>query len=194
MSGLPPTAQRLLKAARYLLETEGPRALTFSRIADTAGEHKQSITYHFGNKAGLMTALADYLSHYTAEGLAQLDDMPAGARRVKAAVRTHSRIAADGAGQLPFFEILMASARDPEMRRRMASAYERYRGTHLIEFAPGADEAEAKRLWPVTALAVAVIDGIALQMMLAGDDYDYEAVFRYWERILVGLSEHDWEP
>ena len=63
MAALPPTAQRLLAAARRLLVRGGFDALTLSAIAEEAGEAKASIGYHFGNKDGLVTALVDSLAH-----------------------------------------------------------------------------------------------------------------------------------
>jgi len=59
MEALAPTAQRLLAAAQRLLTSGGFEALKLSAIARAAGESKASIGYHFGNKAGLVTALVD---------------------------------------------------------------------------------------------------------------------------------------
>ena len=62
MEALPPTAQRILAAAQHLLAAGGFEALKLSAIAREAGESKASIGYHFGNKAGLIIAIADALA------------------------------------------------------------------------------------------------------------------------------------
>ena len=69
MEALPPTAQRILAAAQRLLAGGGFEALKLSAIAREAGESKASIGYHFGNKAGLVTALVDSLAHDANRGL-----------------------------------------------------------------------------------------------------------------------------
>ena len=57
---LAPTGRRILEAARRLLARNGYAGLTIDAIAKEAGESKSSVHYHFGGKAGLMTALADW--------------------------------------------------------------------------------------------------------------------------------------
>ena len=69
MEALPPTAQRILAAAQRLLAAGGFEALKLSAIAREADESKASIGYHFGNKAGLVTALIDSLAHDSNRGL-----------------------------------------------------------------------------------------------------------------------------
>ena len=53
---LPPTARRLLAAARDLLAEGGFQALSLQAIARAAGESKGSVSYHFRNKRGLVVA------------------------------------------------------------------------------------------------------------------------------------------
>ena len=63
MATLPPAAQRILAAARGLLEEDGFSALRLQAISRASGEPKASIAYYFGNKAGLVEALVDSLIH-----------------------------------------------------------------------------------------------------------------------------------
>ena len=60
---LAPTAARILEASKRLLDERGFAGLTFEAIAAEAHENKASIRYHFGNKAGLIEALADSVVH-----------------------------------------------------------------------------------------------------------------------------------
>lgn len=198
MEGLSPTARRILSAAHHILETEGLNALTLSRIAKAAGEHKASIGYYFGSKAGLLIALADYLIHdYTTAGLDQVEGLPVGEKRSRAVVRMHERIAGDRSANRDFFEILVLGMRDNEIRQRMASAYERYREVHLQELlGDQADEDDevVHTVEPLAALSLAVVDGLAIQALLGNPNSDLHAAFRFWEEILAGLSSRGWIP
>ena len=196
ISALPPTAQRILKAARSLLENEGFEALTLSKIAAAAGDHKASIGYYFGNKAGLLGALADYLIHdYTALGLAEGDTLPVGRKRARAVVRAHARMVSDTKVNRSFFEILILGNRDPQIRERMALAYGSYRDVNLEQLlGRDRDSAIGERARPLGALCLAVIDGLALQALLGATSSELQSAFQYWEEIVGRLSQRDWTP
>src|SRR5450759_1317863 len=63
VSSLPRTAQKILDAATRLLAERGYEAVTLENVAAEAGVDKASIRYNFGNKAGLIIAVADALIH-----------------------------------------------------------------------------------------------------------------------------------
>jgi AcrR family transcriptional regulator len=50
--------QALLKVAATLIEEGGPSAMSMREVARRAGVTHAAATYHFGDKAGLLTALA----------------------------------------------------------------------------------------------------------------------------------------
>ena len=132
MEALAPTAQRILAAAQRLMAAGGFEALKLSAIAREAGESKASIGYHFGNKAGLVTALVDSLAHDANRGLMEeTAAAPAGATRVRALIDGETRIAADAESFQAFFEILPHALRDPDLRERVAALYDGYRETVL---------------------------------------------------------------
>ena len=98
-----------------------------------AGESKASIGYHFGNKAGLVTALVDSLAHESNRGAHRRDGRRAG-RRGSACTRSstaRSRIAADAESFQSFFDVLPHALRDPDLRERVAALYDGYRETVL---------------------------------------------------------------
>jgi AcrR family transcriptional regulator len=154
MTTLPPTAQRILAAARRVLERDGFDGLRLQAIAEEAGEPKASIAYHFGNKAGLVATLVD------------------GERR----------IVADRDAQQQFFEVLPHALRDVALRPRVATLYEGYRETVLRCLGAG-DEADRRRLLPVAMLMIAIVDGLAIQHGL-DDDLDVTAAIELWERVV----------
>ena len=63
LSALPETAQKLLRAAKEIIASEGFDALTLNAVSVASGENKAMISYYFGNKAGLVAAVLDSVIH-----------------------------------------------------------------------------------------------------------------------------------
>ena len=183
MEALPPTAQRILAAAQRLLAEGGFEALKLSAIAREAGESKASIGYHFGNKAGLVTALVDSLAHDSNRGLIEeTAAMPAGEARVHALIDGESRIAADAESFQSFFDVLPHALRDPDLRERVAALYDGYRETVLRCLDAAGPDAPAD-LRPFAMLMIAIVDGLAIQHGLDPDGADVRAATELWERL-----------
>jgi AcrR family transcriptional regulator len=183
MEALPPTAQRILAAAHRLMADGGFEALKLSAIAAEAGESKASIGYHFGNKAGLVTALVDSLAHESNRGL--IDEtvtVPAGEDRVHVLIDGESRIAADAESFQSFFDVLPHALRDPDLRGRVAALYDGYRETVLRCLdAAGPDSPPEMR--PFAMLMIAIVDGLAIQHGLDPEGADVRAATELWERL-----------
>jgi AcrR family transcriptional regulator len=183
MEALPPTAQRILAAARRLMADGGFEALTLSAIAAEAGESKASIGYHFGNKDGLVSALVDSLAHESNRGL--IDEtaaVPAGEERVHALIDGESRIAADAESFQSFFDILPHALRDPGLRERVAALYDGYRETVLRCLDAAGPDAPAETR-PFAMLMIAIVDGLAIQHGLDPEGADVRAATELWERL-----------
>jgi AcrR family transcriptional regulator len=181
MEALPPTAQRILAAARRLMATGGFDALKLSAIAREAGESKASIGYHFGNKAGLVTALVDSLAHDANRGLIEdTAEAPGGEARIRALIDGETRIAADAESFQSFFEILPHALRDPDLRGRVAALYDGYRETVLrcLDAGPATGELRAFAM-----LMIAIVDGLAIQHGLDPDGADVRSATELWERL-----------
>ena len=189
MEALPPTAQRILAAARRLLISGGFEALTLSAIAAEADESKGSIGYHFGNKDGLVAALVDSLAHDANRGLIEQTAAQRSAlRRFHALIDGETRIAADAESFLAFFEALPHALREPALRPRVAALYDGYRQTVIRALAPGGDSARAE-LEPFATLMIAIVDGLAIQHGLDPDGADLEAATGLWERLSAPYLE-----
>jgi len=187
MEALPPTAQRLLAAARRLLVSEGFEALKLSAIASEAGEAKASIGYHFGNKDGLVTALVDSLAHDANRALIkETSALPPGAVRVHALIDGEARIVADAESFQAFFEILPHALRNPDMRGRVAALYDGYRETVRRCF-DSASPTAAAELGPFAVLMIAIVDGLAIQHGLDAEGADVGAAIRLWEKLVRPL-------
>jgi AcrR family transcriptional regulator len=183
MEALPPTAQRILAAARRLMADGGFEALKLSAIAAEAGESKASIGYHFGNKDGLVTALVDSLAHESNRGLIdETAGVPAGEARVHALIDGESRIAADAESFQSFFDVLPHALRDPDLRERVAALYDGYRETVLRCLDPAGPGASPE-MRPFAMLMIAIVDGLAIQHGLDPDGADVRAATELWERL-----------
>jgi AcrR family transcriptional regulator len=183
---LPPTARRLLAAARHLLAEGGFEALSLQAIASEAGESKGSVSYYFRNKQGLVAALVDSLVHDANRALlTETARLPVGEQRVHALVEGEQRISSDVQSFTGFFEVLPHALRDPALRPRVAGLYESYRQTVMTCLGAGAEVAAASRLLPVAALMIAVVDGLSIQMGLDPEGFDVRVPFRTWEAMLA---------
>jgi AcrR family transcriptional regulator len=184
MEALAPTAQRILAAAQRLLADGGFEALKLSAIAREAGESKASIGYHFGNKAGLVTALIDSFAHDSNRGLIEeTAAAPAGEARVHALIDGESRIAADAESFQSFFDVLPHALRDPDLRERVAALYDGYRET-VLRCLDAEDEATRERLRPFAVLMIAIVDGLAIQHGLDSAAADVRAATSLWEELV----------
>jgi AcrR family transcriptional regulator len=184
MEALAPTAQRLLAAAQRLLASGGFEALKLSAIAREAGESKASIGYHFGNKAGLVTALVDSFAHDANRGLIQeAAALPSRAERIHALIDGETRIAADAEAYQSFFEVLPYAMRDQDLRERVAALYEGYRDT-VTRCLDAADPTAKEQLRPFAMLMIAIVDGLAIQHGLDPERADVAAATALWERLV----------
>ena len=184
MEALAPTAQRLLAAAQRLLTSGGFEALKLSAIARAAGESKASIGYHFGNKAGLVTALVDSFAHDANRGLIEdTGELPRGEERIHALIDGETRIAADAESYQSFFEVLPHALRDEDLRERVAALYDGYRET-VLRCLDAADPAAKEQLRPFAMLMIAIVDGLAIQHGLDPEGADVVAATDLWERLV----------
>jgi len=184
MEALAPTAQRLLAAAQRLLASGGFEALKLSAIAREARESKASIGYHFGNKAGLVTALVDSLAHDANRGLIEdTGELPKGEGRIHALIDGETRIAADAESYQSFFEVLPHALRDADLRERVAALYDGYRDT-VLRCLDATDPAAKEQLRPFAMLMIAIVDGLAIQHGLDPDGADVAAATDLWERLV----------
>lgn len=183
---LPPTAVRLLEAAKRVLSRDGFRALTFETIAGEAGENPALIRYHFGSKAGLLTALVDSVLYQEAvELMEQLTAVPAGQERRETLLRIHEAMSEDRDSYQMFYEIVPHVLRDDELQPHFRQLFEWYRrlDTWALD-EEGADRTHQARSEPLAVLTVAMIDGLALQA-IADPGLDLTPAFELWRRLVL---------
>ena len=185
MSDLPPTARRLVEAARRLLARDGFGGLTVEAVAAESGEYRDSIRYYFGGKSGLVAAVVDSLAHdQSLEALRKTREVPAGESRIAALVEGDRRMAEDTAGYRDFYEILPHALKDAELCGRVAELYDWYRDLYVRGLGDGGVGVARAELDRYAALMAAMIDGLALQKALDPGGVDLQSFFALWDEIL----------
>jgi len=165
-----------------VLARDGFAGLSLEAIAAAAGENKASIRYHFGNKAGLITALVDLVVHD--ENVQLLKDLSkTGDDRIAVLMQMHRRTTTNVAGYRLFFDLFPNVVRDASLWPRMAELYRWYRELDAVAMAPDADDALRVRVEVLTSLTVAVCDGLAMQH-LSDPEFDLAPVFELYERVV----------
>jgi AcrR family transcriptional regulator len=173
VESLPATAQKILKAATTLLGERGYDAVTLENVAAEAGVNKASIRYNFGNKAGLIIAVADALIHDECLRMAADVDSVPPEERLHAAMIGIRRMILDADSFRGFFDILPHAFRDPELRSRLFALYEWWYQQNLKWLglaAPGAESNEM--LMGLAELIAAIPDGLSVQAGLNPDGFD----------------------
>ena len=186
---LSPTAARILEAARRVLARDGFRGLTFERIAAEAGENPALIRYHFGSKAGLITTLVDSVMYLeSVELIEQLTNVPPGEERRQALFQLHERFARDTASYQMFYEIIPHIMRDEGLRPHLRDLFDWYRKLDAWALgAQGGVEAPSQ-LEPLALLAVALADGVALQVQ-ADPGLDIGPAFDLWRTLVFAYLD-----
>jgi AcrR family transcriptional regulator len=170
---LPATAQKILKAATGLLAEKGYEAVTLENVASAAGVNKASIRYNFGNKAGLVIAIADALIHDECLRMAADVESVPQEERLHAAMVGIRRMIVDADSFRGFFDILPHAFRDPELRVRLFALYEWWYHQNLTWLGlavPGAEGDEM--LMGLAELIAAIPDGLSVQAGLNPDGFD----------------------
>jgi AcrR family transcriptional regulator len=181
---LSPTAVRILEAAKHVLYREGFRALTFETIAREAGENPALIRYHFGSKAGLLTALVDSVLYQEAvELIERLTAATPGRERREMLLSIHEAMTADRDSYRMFYEIVPHVLRDEELEPHLRHLFEWYRRLDTWALDESGDRRHLPQSGPLAVLTVAMTDGLALQA-LADPDLDLAPALELWRRLV----------
>jgi AcrR family transcriptional regulator len=189
LATLPPTAQAILKASRELLTERGYRGITYSNVAAAANVDKGSISYNFGNKAGLVAAVVDSLIHDECLALVEEAEQFSGEDRIRHMVDGLKRLTLAANAQRGWFDILPYAVRDAELRVRMQALYEWFFAVNLRWLGLDPDtcqtDAYARGL---TSVIAAATDGLAIQVGL-GAQQDLDEAMAVFEVMLRAAFE-----
>jgi AcrR family transcriptional regulator len=182
---LPPTAAKLLAAARRILVRKGYASLTMQAIEDEAGTNRALVHYYFGSKAGLLEALVESLFEDPAFGYSDsVMSAPAGPERSLALLEWLGRITADRRSGRLLYELLPHILRSKALRARVAElygAYRRFDGDCLASGAQAGDEA----IEDLGALSVAVVEGLGIQSAVDPHGFQRDRAYALWQDVIT---------
>jgi AcrR family transcriptional regulator len=191
---LAPAARSMVEAATRVLMREGANGVTFRAVADEAGVYADSIRYYFGGKKGLLEAVSLNASHDLSVVLMDsLSGARGGDERLRALADVMSRLAEDTSGYRVWWSLVPQILADPEWTAREAADYEWARRLYAQSFPRQPAEFEEfpdpQRARNLTALMVAVVDGLAFQKAIDPDSVDLEAIIALWTELLQPVLE-----
>ncbi len=174
VAALPETARKILAAASALLAERGYEAVTLENVASRAGVNKASIRYNFGNKAGLVIALADTLIHDECLRLAADVKGASGEERLHVAMEGIRRMILESGSLRGWFDILPHAFRDPELRARMFALYAWWYRQNLewLGLGDGPAAEQNDLLMGLAELIAAIPDGLSIQAGLNPEGFD----------------------
>ena len=157
--------EALLRATVHVVAREGLRGLTYRAVAEEAGVANTLVAHHFGTRDALLQAALEWAAEQSI-GISLLEPAHREPRRPRRRARRTS--CAEDAGMQAFqYELALEARRRPELLPAVERMYASYiEATRRELMRLGLDE-------PTDDLARAVfalLDGIALQQTLFGDD------------------------
>jgi AcrR family transcriptional regulator len=187
---VPPTAEKLLAAARRILVRKGYASLTMQAIEEEAGTNRALVHYYFGSKAGLLEALVESLFEDPAFGYSDsVAIAPAGPTRCAALLEWLGRITADRRSGRLLYELLPHILRSNALRARVAELYAAYRefdGDCLSSGAPASSELRDD----LGALSVAVVEGLGIQSAVDPNHFARDRAYALWQEVITSYLGH----
>jgi len=171
---LPPAARHVLDAAKRIVSEHGLSALTLDAVAEESGIYRSAIRYHFGDKAGLVSAVMDStaLTPISTPLFATVMGVDRGAGRVEAHMAALRTVSTDRDQFRLFWSLLPHILSDTDLRGKLDGLYDGYRRINTealgVEARAAGDE---RRLLGLATLLTALCDGLGLLVCL-GDDRD----------------------
>lgn len=180
---LPPVARKLLRGARTVLRRRGFHALTLEAVGREAGEPPSSITYYFGDKQGLITALIDAQFHEQHKIAARILGGNGDRCPLQAACATRELLS-DLTSFRVFFDLLPVVTREPRFLAQQA-AHDRWLEDLISAGLAGSGQADvATQAGALAVLEIAAADGLAMQLLCDPSGFDAEPSCRMLERLI----------
>ena len=163
--------ERILAAGLEVLKAEGYAGLTTAKVAARSGQNKALISYHFGSKDGLVTAVGREVGHsITAEVVQELGE-PRTVEELVGGVLDGLWRVMDGDERLArlYFDLAAVSVVEPEVRVVMQEIKAGFRRV-LIELLLATDDGPRKRRAEAAAVyVIAGVEGLALERLDRGE-------------------------
>ena len=182
---LPPTARRLLAAAQDILAERGYAELTITAISQSSGVNRALVSYYFGGKAGLLSALVETLFLNPDVGyVEEIRSSRSGEDRADAFLEWQERVSANDRTNRMLYELLPHALREPEVRARFAEEYRVYREVDGDCLSGAPRELTEEQLEALAAVSIAVVEGLGIQRALDPDGFDHQRAWRMWRDVI----------
>jgi AcrR family transcriptional regulator len=185
LGDLPPTARRIFDAAQAILSERGYAELTMAALEQESGANRALVSYYFGSKAGLVTALIDSLFQDPDDGgVEQIRAESQGADRTERFLDWQRGVSADDRVNRMLYELLPHALRDPEVRARFAEEYRVYRRVDSDCLTSALRELTGEQADALAAVSIAVVEGLGIQRALDPEGFDHARAWRAWREVV----------
>ncbi len=179
LNDVPESGRRLVRAAQRILQDQGWAALSVSAVTSAAGLDKAAVSYYFGDKAGLVSAMVESVIHdENVDDIARFARLSEAEDTLEVLFAQHRR-AASAPTVLAYFELIPQLTRDSRLRERLVgwSAWYREVDAYALALHSGRPMSSVTDLATLTG---ALGDGVALRLA-ADPDADVDGTFSLWE-------------
>jgi AcrR family transcriptional regulator len=182
---LAPVARKLVRGARTVLRKRGFEALTLESVGREAGEPRSSITYYFGDKHGLITALIRTQFHEQRKVAARmLGPSGDGHDCTVGAICAARELLTDKPGFRTFYDLLPVVTRDPDFLS-MQAAHDRWLSDLIAAgLRESGDPTVVARAELLAVLEIAAADGLAMQVLSDPSGFDPNPSCAMLERLI----------
>jgi len=185
LAGLAPVARKLVRGAQIVLRKRGFQALTLDAVGRQAGEPRSSITYYFGDKQGLITALIEAQFHEQRKVAQRVLLSPGvGHDCAVGAICAARELLTDMTSFRAFYDLLPVVTREPDFRK-MQAEHDRWLAELIMAGLRASGEpALMARADDLAVLEMAAADGLAMQMLSDPSGFDPEPSCAMLERLI----------
>ena len=176
--------QRLIDAAQCLIREGGVESVTVQALIAKADVYPDAVRYHFGGKAALLAAVVESLAND--DSLSAIADSSAGhssAEQIRRLVESDRALLEDLDSFRDFYAILPYVVTDSDLRKRVAAFYSRYREVYSSALTEQS-RMRGGRLAALTAIILATVDGLAVQILLDPDSVVLDTTLNLFEEML----------
>ncbi len=183
--------KRLISAAIDCLGRLGYTSTTLQAVTDAAGVSRGAMLHHFPTKADLMIAVAEYAADKQNRTVRkELANTEPGMDRYLA-ITAATWVAMRQPTSIALLEIMMGSRSDPDLAERFPPVIEAFEATQregVWEQAQSVGIADRDKVEAMTALHVAAMRGLVLDLMFSGKAQRAEACMELLETYKAHLT------
>jgi AcrR family transcriptional regulator len=182
---LAPVARKLVRGARTVLRKRGFEALTLESVGREADEPRSSITYYFGDKQGLITALIRTQFHEQRRVAARmLGPSGDGHDCAVGAICAARELLTDMASFRTFYDLLPVVTRDLDFLSMQADHDRWLCDLIAAGLRESGDPAVVTRAELLAVLEMAAADGLAMQVLSDPSGFDPNPCCAMLERLI----------